>query len=600
MNAATLLKTATALPLVALLALAGCGGGGGGGTAGGPQKPGGTAGLMPATGLHIGEADANTGATTLSSTLHRNNSTGRSSIMDDAYVASLSSDGSGGFRVTYVIDGQESSVDFDSADFGAGGSPSEYYKRMPNGDEFWLWSNPANRSWTGDHYTQYGFDTWRPGGIRGYITDGTRTEAGDLPGGSATYIGEMFGDMFDNTVGSVSISRARTRTSGYLALTVNFADGSLGGRIFNLQVRGPGDSEYSNISATSRIDIENGRLNDKGQFTAELTGVEDDSNILPEDSVRGFEGDVLGEFYGPDAGEVAGVFNAKRAGNGLDQEIVGRFGGNRAVGADAIVTGVNRLVAEGRTVAVADDGMARIERTASGWTATMDGQTVEFSDSDYNVHPQLPFAYVNMPATDAAAFLESSTRGFRGNSEFDYFDVKRWAYANLVAGTDTSTIEVEDYVSSKFFYAVHGTRTPEGSMPATGTASYGGRMFAYSWASDDAVLVGDTDGYRAKVALTADFASAGISGEVSELMSRPASSNSFTPAMGGATFNAAITGNRLTANDLAGTGALSGFQNGSVEGAFFGPAAEEVGGVLDAVDTANNRLLMGYFGADKQ
>ena len=125
-------------------------------------------------------------------------------------------------------------------------------------------------------------------------------------------------------------------------------------------------------------------------------------------------------------------------------------------------------------------------------------------------------------------------------------------------------------------------------------------MFAYSWASDDAVLVGDTDGYRAKVALTADFASAGISGEVSELMSRPASSNSFTPAMGGATFNAAITGNRLTANDLAGTGALSGFQNGSVEGAFFGPAAEEVGGVLDAVDTANNRLLMGYFGADKQ
>ena len=86
----------------------------------------------------------------------------------------------------------------------------------------------------------------------------------------------------------------------------------------------------------------------------------------------------------------------------------------------------------------------------------MDGQTVEFSDSDYNVHPQLPFAYVNMPATDAAAFLESSTRGFRGNSEFDYFDVKRWAYANLVAGTDTSTIEVEDYVSSKFFYAVHG------------------------------------------------------------------------------------------------------------------------------------------------
>ena len=45
--------------------------------------------------------------------------------MDDAYIASLSNDrsggyGSDGFRVTYFIDGQESSVDFDSADFGAG------------------------------------------------------------------------------------------------------------------------------------------------------------------------------------------------------------------------------------------------------------------------------------------------------------------------------------------------------------------------------------------------------------------------------------------------------------------------------------------------
>ena len=102
------------------------------------------------------------------------------------------------------------------------------------------------------------------------------------------------------------------------------------------------------------------------------------------------------------------------------------------------------------------------------------------------------------------------------------------------------------------------------------------------------------------MALTADFARAGISGEVSELRSRPASTRSSTPAPGGATFNAAIAGNRLTANDLAGTGALSGFQNGSVQGAFFGPAAEEVGGVLDAADPANNRLLMGYFGAAKQ
>ena len=507
MKIASLIKTTTAIPLVAMLALAGCGGGGGGGgqQTGGPT--GGTVDLTPAPGLHIGEADANTGATTLSSTLNQDNSTGRSSIMADTYIASLSSDGSGGFHVTYFIDGEENSVDFNSADFQAGGSTNSYYKQMPNGDQFNLWSNPTDRSWTGDHYTQYGFGTWFPGGVRGYTTNGTRTEAGDFPSGSATYIGEVYGDSFDNTVGSTSTSRARTRTFGYLTLTVNFSDGSLGGRIFNLRVRGPDDSAYSRISTTSRFDIEDGRLNDKGQFTADLTGVEDDPSILPEDSASGFEGNMLGGFYGPDAAEVAGVFNAKRSGNGLDQEIVGRFGGKKPVDAEAIVTGVNRLVEEGRTVAVADDGMARIERTASGWTATVDGQTVAFSDSDFNAHPELSSTYVkdNRPATDTAAYLASSTSGFGVKTEFDYFDVKRWGDANLVADADISTAEVTDYISSKFFYAVHGNRTPAGSMPTTGTASYGGRMFAYSWPSDDAVLTGDTNRYSGQSGIDGRF-----------------------------------------------------------------------------------------------
>ena len=49
MNITALLKTATVLPLIAMLALAGCGGGGGGSTAGSPQTPGGgTPSTMPA------------------------------------------------------------------------------------------------------------------------------------------------------------------------------------------------------------------------------------------------------------------------------------------------------------------------------------------------------------------------------------------------------------------------------------------------------------------------------------------------------------------------------------------------------------------------
>ena len=613
MNIAALHRTATALPLIAMLALAGCGGGGGGSTAGGPQTPGvGPGGgtppepLTPATGLNIGEPDTSTGATTLSSTLYRDTDTNRSSIMEGFHVASLSSDGSGeygtgGYRVTYVIDGTEESVDFGSSDFGADtGDPNSYYKQLANGHEFWLESLPDNKSWAGDHYAQYRFIKGLPGSILSFMTDGTRTEANNFPSGSATYIGDMTGEMFDNTVGTLAWNQSRSRIAGYLALTASFANASIDGRIFRLRLQAPGASSYTDVSSTSRFDIDNGRLNDKGQFAAELTGVEDDPTIPGEDSVNGFEGDILGEFYGPDSAEVAGVLNAKRVGNGLDQELIGRFGGSKAVGTEAIVTGVNRLFDQGQTVAIADDGMAAVERTAGGWTVTIDGHTVEFSDSDFNAHPELSDRYYTNPANDRYSSLSSSTRGFRGNKEFDHFDVKRWAYGEIVAGADLATIETTDFVSSKFLYALHGNRTPEGSMPTTTTASYDGRMFAYSWPSDDAVFGSEADRYTAKIALTADFANASVAGEVRELRSRPASSNSYTPVAGGATFSATISANLLSADNLVGTGAWAGFQNGSVEGAFFGPAADEVGGVLDAADAANNRLLMGYFGADKE
>ena len=611
MTIASFLKIPTALPVAAMLALAGCGGGGSGS---GPNtamddntggQTDGTTGLIPATGLRIGEVDPNTGATTLSSGILRDNRRTRYSIMDDVHVASFTRSnhggyGNDGFRVTYSIGGQEGNIDFSSADFGADTrAPDVYYRRTAGGDQFWLWSYPENKSWAGDHYAQYAFYNWLPGGVRSYITYGTGTDANALPGGSATYNGEMYGELFDNTVGSIAWDQSRTRVSGYLTLTADFADGSLGGRIFNLCVCGPDDTAYRNISTTSRLDIEHGRLNDEGQFTAKLTGVDTDPTTSPDNTMRGFEGDMLGGFYGADAAEVAGVLNAKRVGNGLDQEFIGRFGGSKAVGTDAIVTGVNRLVEEGRTEAIADDGEARIERTPTGWTATVDGHRVEFSDSDFDAHPQLSNTYANNPAIDRGSSLWSATRGFRGNTEFDHFDVKQWGYAELVEGTDPSMIELEDYVWSKVFFAAHGDRTPDGAMPTTGSASYDGRMFAYSWPSDDAVLTGQSERYRGDMTLSADFANGSIAGSIGGLESRTNSSSPYVASAGGATFNATIAGNRLTANDLAGTGVLAGYRNGSVEGAFFGPTAEEVGGVLDAVHATNNRLLMGYFGADR-
>ena len=66
-----------------------------------------------------------------------------------------------------------------------------------------------------------------------------------------------------------------------------------------------------------------------GQFTANLTGV--DSNAELPRKMRpssGYEGGVLGEFYGPAAEEVGGVFNASRD-DRVMQGVIARKAGRR-------------------------------------------------------------------------------------------------------------------------------------------------------------------------------------------------------------------------------------------------------------------------------
>ena len=57
-----------------------------------------------------------------------------------------------------------------------------------------------------------------------------------------------------------------------------------------------------------------------------------------------------------------------------------------------------------------------------------------------------------------------------------------------------------------------------------------------------------------------------------------------------------ITGSDLEAN-LTGSGMLSGF-TGELEGHFYGPAAEELGGTITGEDAT--QVFNGFFGGDKQ
>ena len=611
MNITAVHKTMTALPLIAMLALAGCGGGGGGGTAGSPQTPGGGDGgsgggtspepLMPAMGLKIGEADATTGAVTLSSTAVRDYDAKSVSLIDGTYIKSISDDGSGGYSVTYIVDGQESTIAFASSDFQNGS-----YVKDVGGAQFWFWTSGSG----GDDFRTFGSSI--PGqSIRyqTYVATGNETGASALPGGTAQYVGSIWGDMYDNNDPNPARS-SRARTRGSFTLTADFADGSLGGRIFNLAIQENGAASSSDpfnaVPNSSSIRIHDGKIVD-GQFTAELTGEDDDSSVAFEDSARGFDGDMVGAFYGPAAEEVGGVFNAKRDSGGLDQVLVGRFGGEKFgpsvdLAADALVAGIDRYVGD-RSELLTDDGMARIERTANGWSVTVDGQSVTLDDDDYGALARLSNIYYKVLGNDESASFFTATGGFGPNPTFDHFDVKGWAYVTWAPGTNIATADfVQDGINANYVYVLHGNRTPAGDIPVSGMATYTGSMGARDFPTDDGVssLGPDATLYRGKATLTALFGSSSVGGRLFDLESRPGDGSSFAGVQGELTFAATISGNGFTASDVTGTGDVIGYQSGSVRGAFFGPAVEEAGGVFDATDATNNRAMVGYFGGDKQ
>ena len=72
---------------------------------------------------------------------------------------------------------------------------------------------------------------------------------------------------------------------------------------------------------------------DGSRFTADWTGEDTNANSAPEDSVRGFSGKMLGEFYGPAAEEVAGVINGSRTATATtpEQQVLGFFEGREQV-----------------------------------------------------------------------------------------------------------------------------------------------------------------------------------------------------------------------------------------------------------------------------
>ena len=245
---------------------------------------------------------------------------------DDTYIESVTRDATDGISVTFVINGEMTTVTF----------TAEAYEEQLVGDrnyttEPWVFSfdNPLQRQ----YFDTYGWGSWTDTEEQtGHFVYGVRTRPENLMSlGSASYQGYIIGDLW-NDDGEVSYATHRSLIWGELALEADFDDGSIDGQVNALWTRSSRETgkEWYEFPDTNSVAITDGVI-DEGRFTADWMGQDSNPDSLASDSVRGFEGDMLGEFYGPNGEEVAGVLNGRRDATDTtpEQFIHGIFGAER-------------------------------------------------------------------------------------------------------------------------------------------------------------------------------------------------------------------------------------------------------------------------------
>ena len=114
-------------------------------------------------------------------------------------------------------------------------------------------------------------------------------------------------------------------------LTADFAEAAFEGRIFSLSIQGP-DVDYDDrhhLPDSTNFVISDGEIAE-GTFTATLTGTDDDENADLANSLRGYAGDVSGQFYGPKAREFGAVVTAARTTDATDDwTMIGYLGATK-------------------------------------------------------------------------------------------------------------------------------------------------------------------------------------------------------------------------------------------------------------------------------
>ena len=262
----------------------------------------------------------------------------RQSALGAAYVKSVSSDGEGGFNVSYVIDGEETLVHFAADQY----RPAPAYDFHDATEDtlswFWSWTDSfavpddpdrTDGSTFFDYFDLHGWAHEGPGETRrGALAYGVRTMPGDLPMGNATYQGYMSAEWW--SAGNPAW-RSQEFFEGSLTLEANLDDMEISGRVNGIRIPGwwSASGENEPLDPSNSIDIAATAI-DQGRFSSNWAG-NGPMDAGPGETFYGFTGTILGEFYGPAAEEVGGVLSGSRPAMGAtpEQLLIGGFGASQ-------------------------------------------------------------------------------------------------------------------------------------------------------------------------------------------------------------------------------------------------------------------------------
>ncbi len=295
------------LSLSLALVLTACGGGGGG-----------TASKPPANPATVSGTYADTAPLSVSVNIQDYSTSPRTSQNDINKVSAVTSDGSGGYMITYMIDGVSRSVSLGSAD-----RSTDYYSRRDGAIDHYFDVNDYNFADPNDEYDHVNlswlYRTVYPDAESSSplsqtihtVVHGEKTAPSGMPTtGRATYGGNFHVATFEPRPASGEFERASTNYRGDLMLSADFATGTVSGTFDGRDRRLPTDDGY--VEFSSQFALNDGSISGNG-LTADFSGL-------------GYDGTVNGAFYGPDAAEVGGVMDATHENGNI---LMGMFRGNR-------------------------------------------------------------------------------------------------------------------------------------------------------------------------------------------------------------------------------------------------------------------------------